>query len=123
AWYHGTSMATPHVAGTVALVLQANELAGNDPLTPAEVQTILENTAYAANGEVTNCNTASRWCASLIDAGLAVAVASGDQPLPPTPPGPPPPPPPIELENEETYEVGPLGEGGELFFTLEVPEG
>jgi subtilisin family serine protease len=36
----GTSMASPHVAGCVALILQANPA-----LTPLEVRTILENTA------------------------------------------------------------------------------
>ncbi len=36
----GTSMATPHVAGTAALILQANSL-----LRPAEVRTILRDTA------------------------------------------------------------------------------
>src|SRR5690606_17209582 len=122
AWYAGTSMAAPHVAGTVALVLEAADKAGTT-LTPDEIRTILENTAYASNGEVTNCNTTSRWCASLIDAGLAVAVAAGDEPLPPTPPGPPPPPPPIVLTPDVPYELGEMGEGSELFFTVEVPAG
>ena len=119
AWYSGTSMAAPHVAGAAALVLEAAD--GN--LTPVQIEEILQNTAWASNGLVTNCDTTARWCASLIDAGYAVAVAAGDEPLPPAPPGPPPPPPPVELENGVTVELGEMGAGNELFYTLEVPEG
>ena len=117
AWYAGTSMAAPHVAGTAALMMQA----AAEHLPPDEVETILENTGYAANGLVTDCNTSSRWCASLIDAGRAVAVAAGDEPLPPTPPGPPPPPPPVVLVNDVAVEVGALSAGSEKFYSLEVP--
>jgi len=41
----GTSMATPHVSGTVALMLQANPL-----LTPVDVATVLRSTATAMPG-------------------------------------------------------------------------
>ena len=119
AWYAGTSMAAPHVAGTAALMLEAAD--GN--LTPVEMEEILRNTAYASNGLVANCDTSARWCGSLIDAGYAVAVAAGDEPLPPAPPGPPPPPPPTELENGVTVEIGEMAAGNEQFYTLEVPEG
>src|SRR5690606_36147060 len=95
AWYAGTSMAAPHVAGTIALMLEAAE----GDLTPSEIETILKNTGYASNGTVENCGTAGRWCSYLIDARYAAAVAATDEPLPPTPPGPPPPPPPVDLEN------------------------
>ncbi|MGH2959612.1 MAG: S8 family serine peptidase, partial [Solirubrobacterales bacterium] len=41
--YQGTSMASPHVSGTAALVI-ASGIVGKDP-TPATVQTQLEATA------------------------------------------------------------------------------
>jgi len=41
----GTSMASPHVAGIVALMQAAAVGAGRDPLTPAQVKTILRSTA------------------------------------------------------------------------------
>ncbi len=43
----GTSMASPHVAATVALVQSAVTAAGNAPLTPAAVETLLKQTARA----------------------------------------------------------------------------
>lgn len=41
----GTSMASPHVAATVALVQGALAAAGSDPLTPAAVEALLKQTA------------------------------------------------------------------------------
>ncbi len=43
--YIGTSQASPHVAGTVALMQAARVAAGKAALTPAEVKTMLRNTA------------------------------------------------------------------------------
>jgi subtilisin family serine protease len=44
--YNGTSMATPHVAGIAALMLQSNP-----NLTPADIKTKLMNTADTLNGD------------------------------------------------------------------------
>ena len=41
----GTSMASPHVAGVAALVQGALASAGKDPLTPAQLETLLKQTA------------------------------------------------------------------------------
>lgn len=41
----GTSMASPHVAGTVALVQSALIANGSDPLSPADVEALLKQTA------------------------------------------------------------------------------
>ncbi|MEN1939630.1 S8 family serine peptidase [Luteimonas sp. MJ174] len=118
AWYAGTSMATPHVAATAALMMEA----AGEWLPPDEVKTMLRNTGYAANGLVTDCDTSSRWCASLIDAGRAVAVASSAEELPADPPPPPAPPPPTDLENGVPVELESMGQGNEKFFVLDVPE-
>ncbi|MGP1664713.1 MAG: S8 family serine peptidase, partial [Rhodanobacter sp.] len=45
--YAGTSQATPHVAGVVALMQSARLAAGQHLLTPAEVLAILQRTAHA----------------------------------------------------------------------------
>lgn len=68
AYYQGTSMATPHIVGLVALMKSANS-----SLTPAQIETALKNNARALPG------TCSGSCgAGLADATKTVqAVASG----------------------------------------------
>ncbi|WP_223637496.1 S8 family peptidase [Corallococcus sp. EGB] len=65
-WYQGTSMATPHVAGIVALML------AQDPtLTAAEVESILKETADTSSQCSEGCG------AGLVDAYAAVLRAKG----------------------------------------------
>jgi serine protease len=69
-FYQGTSMATPHVAGVVALMLAANAT-----LTPAEILQILQSTARKfPTGTGRDCTT-ERCGAGIVDAGRAVAEA------------------------------------------------
>jgi subtilisin family serine protease len=75
----GTSMATPHVAGLCALILKANPR-----LTPAQVKSILRDTAINLNLDA-NIQGQGR-----VDALAAVtAAAAVPPPGPPTPPTPP----------------------------------
>jgi serine protease len=73
--YSGTSMASPHVAGTVALMQSRRIALGLALLTPAEVETTLKNTAYALAGSCTGgCG------AGIINAKAAVDAAGGTTP-------------------------------------------
>jgi serine protease len=119
AWYAGTSMASPHVAGIVALMQSASAT----PKTPAQVKQILENTAYANGGFPTGCSFASPCGAGVVDARAAVAVASGAEPLPPNPPGPPPPPPATEIFNGQTITPIDVPRNEWVRYELIVPNG
>ncbi len=68
--FAGTSQATPHVAGTVALMQGARADAGMAPLTPAEVLTVLQETAHAPSSPPTQPIGAG-----IVDAAAAVAKA------------------------------------------------
>ncbi len=70
AFYQGTSMATPHVAGIVSLMLSVKPT-----LTPAQVVALLQMSATAFPGG-SSCNT-SNCGAGIINAAAAVAVAQG----------------------------------------------
>ena len=69
----GTSQATPHVTGTVALMQSARIAAQKPLLKPAEVLSILTSTAHVP--KVTPA-AAKTFGAGLLDAGAAVAAAA-----------------------------------------------
>lgn len=68
----GTSMASPHVAAVVALMQSAAVTAGNAPLTPAQVRTVLRNTAQPF---VVAPPMSTPIGAGIMDAAAAVAAA------------------------------------------------
>lgn len=119
AWYAGTSMAAPHVAGTVALM----QAAAATPNTPADVEKILENTAYANGGFAGGCSYDKPCGTGIIDARAAIAVANGSEPLPPDPPPPPPPPPGIPLQNGVVVTGIEVADDESIVYELQVPNG
>jgi len=66
AYYQGTSMATPHVAGVAALMLSAKPGA-----TPDQIEAALKSSARAFPGSCSGCGT------GLLDAAAAVTAISG----------------------------------------------
>ncbi|PZO09688.1 MAG: protease [Lysobacteraceae bacterium] len=78
--YNGTSMASPHVAGAVALVQSRRLALGLAMYTPAQVEAQLKSTAYALAG------ACSGGCgAGIINArALVDAAGGGSTPPPPT---------------------------------------
>jgi serine protease len=119
AWYAGTSMASPHVAGIAALI----QAVSTTPKTPAQVKKIIENTAYANGGFPGGCSFASPCGTGIADATAAVRVANGTDPLPADPPPPPPPPPATELFNGVTLSGLEVLRNDTIRYKLIVPNG
>ncbi|KQY82895.1 hypothetical protein ASD35_25275 [Pelomonas sp. Root1444] len=71
AYYQGTSMATPHVAGVAALMLSAKPGA-----TPDQIKAALQSSARAFPGSCSQCGS------GILDAAAAVAAIAGTGGLP-----------------------------------------
>lgn len=66
AFYQGTSMATPHVAGVAALMMSVNS-----SLSPDDVESLLKSSARAFPSTCSQCGT------GIVDAAAAVNAANG----------------------------------------------
>ncbi|NVJ64976.1 MAG: S8 family serine peptidase [Gammaproteobacteria bacterium] len=110
AYYAGTSMAAPHVAGVAALMF-----AVNPNLTPDEVESKLKSSAKAFPSG-SSCSTSN--CGDgMLDAAAAVAAAQGGGPVDPPPSG-------DGVLTKGVAETNLSGaSGSEAFFTIDVPAG
>jgi serine protease len=105
----GTSQATPHVAGTVAMILGAEQAAGRPISTPAEIRQILTSTARpfpVAEDQPIG--------AGILDASAAVDSALGIEPPPETA---------ITLGNGSVLAGQSGGAGATTLYALDVPAG
>jgi serine protease len=102
-FYQGTSMAAPHVAGVVALMLSRNAA-----LSPDDVESRLKGSTRSFPAKCNQCGT------GIVDALAAVNAASG---------GGNPDPGDDELENGAPVSNLSGSSGAELRYTLEVPAG
>lgn len=104
AFYQGTSMATPHVAGVAALMYEIDPV-----ITPDQVESMLKSTARNFPATCIQCGS------GIVDAASAVAIAGGVIPTPP----------PLDnvLENGVPVTNLSAASGEALRFTLEVPAG
>jgi len=101
AFYQGTSMATPHVAGAAALLYSLQP-----DITPDEVESILKTTARSFPATCSGCGS------GIVDAAAAVATLAANTP------------PQVGiLENGVIQNGLSASLGQELRFTLEVPSG
>ncbi|MEO1574237.1 MAG: S8 family peptidase, partial [Pseudomonadota bacterium] len=104
AFYQGTSMAAPHVAGVAALML-----AVDGSLTPNEIEATLKSTARSFPSTCSQCGS------GIVDAAAAVA-AVGSTPPPPPPGG-------NVLQNGVPVTGLSASTGNVIRYTLVVPSG
>ncbi|MGY0560259.1 S8 family serine peptidase [Luteimonas sp. A277] len=117
AYYYGTSMSSPHVAGVAALAISASETA----LSPDEVKAILKDTARPFPAPVDKPIGTG-----IVDADAAVTIAI-EGPPPPCDPEveecEPPAPEAVVLHNKVPVRGLAGGAGSETLYSIEVPAG
>lgn len=113
AYYYGTSMASPHVAGVAALVISASE----EELTPAQVKDILKESARPFPAPVDKPIGVG-----IVDANAAVDFALEGPPEPCNPEVEECAPPATPIVNKVPV-TGLSGSGGDTLYSIEVPAG
>ncbi|GLQ95767.1 S8 family peptidase [Dyella mobilis] len=110
--YAGTSQATPHVAGTVALMLSAAQAAGLTEPTPAQIKQMLVDSARPF--PVSEDHPIG---AGIVDAAAAVNAALGNDG------GTTPPPTSIVLTNGMIVPDQSTNDGASILYSINVPSG
>jgi serine protease len=114
AGYAGTSQATPHVAGTVALMLNAAQAAGLATPTPAQIKDMLVNSARSF--PVAEDHPIG---AGIVDAAAAVNAALGND----NGGGTTPPPQSTALGNGQILSGQSADDNGSILYSIAVPAG